>query len=303
MSKFKILSFYAFTNVYDIRQKLKFIKQECEDNNINGLVILAKEGVNGTLSGVEKNLDRLIELFTKEIFKCDMNVKEAFSKTTPFARIKVKIKKEIVTFGVDNISSYKQRGRYVEPSEWNDLISKDDIVTIDTRNDYEVRIGSFKGSINPKTRSFKEFPRWWEKNKNELKGKSIAMFCTGGIRCEKSTKYLLKDGVKNVYHLKGGILNYLKSQNKKNSLWEGECFVFDQRVSVDKDLNKGKSILCYACRVPLEPKDLINPKYEEGVSCPQCYNYTNDSRKNNFRERQKQIRLAFERGEKHLKYF
>ena len=303
MSKFKILSFYAFTNVYDIRQKLKFIKKECEDNNINGLVILAKEGVNGTLSGFEKNLDRLIELLTNEVFKCDMNVKEAFSKTAPFARIKVKIKKEIVTFGVDNISSYKQRGRYVEPSEWNDLISKDDIVTIDTRNDYEVRIGSFKGSINPKTRSFKEFPRWWEENKNELKGKSIAMFCTGGIRCEKSTKYLLKDGVKNVYHLKGGILNYLKSQNKKNSLWEGECFVFDQRVSVDKDLNKGKSILCYACRVPLKPKDLINPKYEEGVSCPQCYNYTNDTRKNNFRERQKQIRLAFERGEKHLKYF
>ena len=303
MSKFKILSFYAFTNVNDIGQKLKFIKKECEDNNINGLVILAKEGVNGTLSGVEKNLDRLIELLTNEVFKCDMNVKEAFSKTAPFARIKVKIKKEIVTFGVDNISSYKQRGRYVEPSEWNDLISKDDIVTIDTRNDYEVRIGSFKGSINPKTRSFKEFPKWWENNKNELKGKSIAMFCTGGIRCEKSTKYLLKDGVKNVYHLKGGILNYLKSQNKKNSLWEGECFVFDQRVSVDKDLNKGKSILCYACRVPLKPKDLINPKYEEGVSCPQCYNYTNDTRKNNFRERQKQIRLAFERGEKHLKYF
>ena len=303
MSKFKILSFYAFTNVNDIGQKLKFIKKECEDNNINGLVILAKEGVNGTLSGVENNLDRLIELITSKVFKCDMNIKEAFSKTAPFARIKVKIKKEIVTFGVDNISSYKQRGLYVEPSEWNDLISKDDIVTIDTRNDYEVRIGSFKGSINPKTRSFKEFPRWWEKNKNKLKGKSIAMFCTGGIRCEKSTKYLLKDGVKNVYHLKGGILNYLKSQNKKNSLWEGECFVFDQRVSVDKDLKKGKSILCYACRVPLEPKDLINPKYEEGVSCPQCYNYTNDTRKNNFRERQKQIRLAFERGEKHLKYF
>ena len=303
MSKFKILSFYAFTNVYDIRQKLKFIKKECEDNNINGLVILAKEGINGTLSGNEKNLDKLIELITNEVFKCDMNVKESFSKTAPFARIKVKIKKEIVTFGVDNISFYKQRGRYVEPSEWNDLISKDDIVTIDTRNDYEVRIGSFKGSINPKTRSFKEFPRWWKNNKNELKGKSIAMFCTGGIRCEKSTKYLLKDGVKNVYHLKGGILNYLKLQNKKNSLWEGECFVFDQRVSVDKDLNKGKSILCYACRVPLEYKDLINPKYEEGVSCPQCYNYTNDTRKNNFRERQKQIRLAFERGQKHLKYF
>jgi len=303
MSKFKILSFYAFTDINDLSKKFRIIKKECEENNIKGLVILAKEGINGTLSGVCKNLDRLIDLLSNEVFKCEMNVKEAFSKTAPFARIKVKIKKEIVTFGVDKISSYKQTGRYVEPSDWNDLISKDDIVTIDTRNDYEVKIGSFQGSINPNTRSFKEFPLWWENNKKKLRGKSIAMFCTGGIRCEKSTKYLLKDGVKNVYHLKGGILNYLKSHNKKNTLWEGECFVFDQRVSVDKDLNKGKSILCHACRVPLEPKDLINPKYEEGVSCPQCYNQTNDLRKNNFRERQKQIRLAFERGEKHLKYF
>ncbi|MFL2803247.1 MAG: rhodanese-related sulfurtransferase [Paracoccaceae bacterium] len=303
MSKFKILSFYAFINIADLRQKAAFIKNECEKNKITGLVILAKEGINGTLSGLEKNLHKLMDLLTNEIYVCEMNVKESFSKIPAFARIKVKIKKEIVTFGVDDISSYKQTGQYIEPSEWNDLISKDDIITIDTRNDYEVRIGSFKGSINPKMRSFREFPKWWKENKEKIKGKSIAMFCTGGIRCEKSTKYLLKDGVKNVYHLRGGILNYLKSKEKINSLWEGECFVFDQRVSVDEDLNKGKSILCYACRIPLEPKDLINPKYEEGVSCPQCYNNTNNLRKNSFRERQKQIRLAFEKGEKHLKHF
>ena len=167
MNKFKIISFYAFIHFDDLQFISEIIKNECKKSKIAGLVILAKEGINGTLSGFEKNLDRLIEQLTNEVFKCDMNVKEAFSKIAPFARIKVKIKKEIVTFGVDNISSYKQRGRYVEPSEWNDLISKDDIVTIDTRNDYEVRIGSFKGSINPKTRSFKEFPRWWEKNKDE----------------------------------------------------------------------------------------------------------------------------------------
>ena len=303
MSKFKILSFYAFINIADLCQKAAFIKKECEKNKITGLVILAKEGINGTLSGLEKNLHKLMDLLTNEIYVCEMNVKESFSKIPAFARIKVKIKKEIVTFGVEDISSYKQTGQYIEPSEWNDLISKDDIITIDTRNDYEVRIGSFKGSINPKTRSFREFPKWWKENKEKIKGKSIAMFCTGGIRCEKSTKYLLKDGVKNVYHLRGGILNYFKSKEKINSLWEGECFVFDQRVSVDEDLNKGKSILCYACRVPLEPKDLISPKYEEGVSCPQCYNNTNILRKNNFRERQKQIRLAFEKGEKHLKCF
>ena len=181
------------------------------------------------------------------------------------------------------------------------MISKKDIITIDTRNDYEVRIGTFKGSINPKTKSFREFPDWWIKNKEKFAGKSIAMFCTGGIRCEKSTKYLLKEGVENVYHLKGGILNYLKTQENKKSFWNGECFVFDQRVSVDGNLNKGKSILCFACREPLEPKDVKNPKYEEGVSCPQCYDRSNDFKKNNFRERQKQIRLALERGETHLK--
>ena len=301
MNKFKIISFYAFVHFDDLQFISEFIKNECKKSKITGLVILAKEGINGTISGLENDIDKFKELLSKKICKCEINLKDSFSTIPAFTKIIVKIKNEIVTFGINDISFYSKKAHYVEPDQWDNLMCKKDIITIDTRNDYEVRIGTFKGSINPKTKSFREFPDWWEKNKEKFEGKSIAMFCTGGIRCEKSTKYLLKEGVENVYHLKGGILNYLKTHKDKKSFWKGECFVFDQRVSVDDNLNKGKSILCFACREPLEPKDLKNPKYEEGVSCPQCYDRSNDFKKNNFRERQKQIRLALERGETHLK--
>ena len=303
MQNFKIISFYVFVNLRNIDLKAELIKKKCNENKIKGLIIIAEEGINGTLSGSEKSLDELMYFLTNEICLCQMNIKEAFSKIHAFSRLKVKIKKEIVTFGISEILPYNKTGHYIEPADWNDFISNDDTITIDTRNEYEVRIGSFKGALNPKTQSFSEFPKWWKKNKEKLKGKNIAMFCTGGIRCEKSTKFLLKDGVENVYHLKGGILNYFKYQKDKNSLWQGECFVFDQRVSVDENLNKGKCILCHACREPLTPEDLENFKYEEGVSCPYCFYKTNDFKKNNFRERQKQIRLSFEKGEKHLKHF
>ena len=278
-------------------------EKECEDNNINGLVILAKEGVNGTLSGFEKNLDRLIELLTNEVFKCDMNVKEAFSKTAPFARIKVKIKKEIVTFGVDNISSYKQRGRYVEPSEWNDLISKDDIVTIDTRNDYEVSIGTFKNSINPKIKSFRNFPNWVQKNlidKKVSKKSKIGMFCTGGIRCEKSTSYLKQLGFENVFHLDGGILKYLENVKSDQNEWKGECFVFDYRVSLNDSLEKGEYDMCYACRMPLNKENKKNKHYLKGQSCEYCYDQTTIKQKKRFNEREKQIKLSKVRNLKHL---
>ena len=303
MQNFKIISFYVFVNLRNIDLKAELIKKKCNENKIKGLIIIAEEGINGTLSGSEKTLDELMYFITNEICLCQMNIKEAFSKIQAFSRLKVKIKKEIVTFGISEILPYNKTGQYIEPADWNDVISNDDTITIDTRNEYEVRIGSFKGALNPKTQSFSEFPKWWEKNKEKLKGKNIAMFCTGGIRCEKSTKFLLKDGFKNVYHLKGGILNYLKSQKDKNSLWQGECFVFDQRVSVDENLNTGKCILCHACREPLTPEDLENFKYEEGVSCPYCFYKTNDFKKNNFRERQKQIRFSIKKGEKHLKHF
>ena len=303
MTNYKVISFYTFTNLDKLTFKAELIKKECKKKKITGLVILAEEGINGTLSGNAEGINSIWDLIKNMLNKCEMNVKETFSKIPAFTRIKVKIKKEIVTFGVKNIFSHKQIGQYIEPNEWNDLISKDDVIIIDTRNDYENRIGTFKGALNPNTKSFKEFPKWWEKNKKNFEGKSIAMFCTGGIRCEKSTKYILKDGVKNVYHLKGGILNYLKSKDKKNSFWKGECFVFDQRVSLDQDLNEGNSILCHACRIPLHPRELLNPNYEKGVSCPQCHDNTSEIRKNNFRERQKQIRLALERSKKHLKHF
>ena len=217
MNKFKIISFYAFIHFDDLQFISEIIKNECKKSKIAGLVILAKEGINGTLSGLENDIDKFKELLSKKICKCEINLKESFSKIPAFTKIKVKIKNEIVTFGINNISSYSKKAHYVEPNEWDNLISKKDIITIDTRNDYEVRIGTFKGSINPKTKSFREFPDWWIKNKEKFAGKSIAMFCTGGIRCEKSTKYLLKEGVENVYHLKGGILNYLKIQENKKS--------------------------------------------------------------------------------------
>jgi UPF0176 protein len=264
---------------------------------------MANEGINGTIAGEIKKVDTVIKNI-KEIMNCDqINLKQSLIKEIPFGRIKVKIKKEIVTFGIDEISMAEQPGIYVEPKDWNRLMRDENVVTIDTRNDYEVAIGSFIGSINPNTENFSDFPEWWRKNGEQYKGKSVAMFCTGGIRCEKSTKYLLKHGVRKVYHLKGGILNYLESYKGNESRWEGECFVFDQRVSVGPNIKNGSCSLCFACRHPLSSSELNHPHYEEGVSCRHCYEKTGYERKRNFRERQKQIKLSALKGEKHLKYF
>lgn len=297
---FYIFGFYKFkklTRLLSFKEKFNSIFKM---NSVRGSIIISTEGLNGIISGEKKDILKIINRIKKFYnFKNFDSQNSSTCAFQPFHKPKIKIKAEVVPIGI-KLSKINKKKTYIEPNKWNSFLRKSNIKIIDARKPFEFNMGTFKGAENPNIDNFRDFPNYLKKIN---KKKPIAMFCTGGIRCEKSTKYLLKDGVKNVYHLKGGILNYLKSQNKKNSLWEGECFVFDQRVSVDKDLNKGKSILCYACRVPLEPKDLINPKYEEGVSCPQCYNYTNDTRKNNFRERQKQIRLAFERGEKHLKYF
>ena len=297
---FYIFGFYKFKKLTRLLSFKEEFNSILKMNSVRGSIIISTEGLNGIISGEKKNILKIINRIKK--FYNFKNFDSQNSSTCvfqPFHKPKIKIKKEVVPIGI-KLSKINKKKTYIEPNKWNSFLRKSNIKIIDARKPFEFNMGTFKGAENPNIDNFRDFPNYLKKIS---KKKPIAMFCTGGIRCEKSTKYLLKDGVKNVYHLKGGILNYLKSQNKKNSLWEGECFVFDQRVSVDEDLNKGKSILCYACRVPLEPKDLINPKYEEGVSCPQCYNYTNDTRKNNFRERQKQIRLAFERGEKHLKYF
>ncbi len=303
MESVKVASLYYFTKFDSVGQKRDQIFRICKSFDVKGLVILANEGINGTIAGEIKNVDVVIENI-KEIVNCgQINLKESLTEELPFGRLKVKIKKEIVTFGIDRMSMADQPGIYVEPNDWNALICNDNVITIDTRNDYEVAIGSFKGAINPNTENFSDFPEWWRKNSERYKGKSIAMFCTGGIRCEKSTKYLLKHGVRNVYHLRGGILNYLENYEGNESQWEGECFVFDQRVSVLPNVKKGSCSLCYACRHPLRSCELNHPHYEEGVSCHHCYKKTDDKRKKSFRERQKQIRLSDLKGEKHLKYF
>jgi UPF0176 protein len=217
--------------------------------------------------------------------------------------MKVKLKKEIVTMGQPDVDPKARVGHYVEARDWNALINSPDVAVIDTRNDYEVGIGSFAGAINPDTESFRDFPAWWEENKTRFHNKKVAMFCTGGIRCEKSTNYLLGQGVEEVFHLKGGILKYLEEVPATNSTWQGACFVFDARVSVEHGLTEGPHQLCYACRRPILPKDRDRREYEHGVSCHQCMEQTSESDKNRFRERQKQILLSRARGETHMTGF
>ena len=214
--------------------------------------------------------------------------------------MKVKLKKEIVTLGVEGISPTKKVGKYVKPDEWNELISDPDTIIIDTRNTYEVDIGSFKGAVNPKTKSFRELPQFLEKNIKKYKGKKIAMFCTGGIRCEKATSFLVEKGIENVFHLQGGILKYLEKISKEKSLWEGECFVFDQRVAVTHKLKEGKYNQCFACRHPLSPDEMLSEQYKKGTSCPYCYNKLSNKKKSSLLERQKQIDLARKKGEEHI---
>jgi UPF0176 protein len=230
----------------------------------------------------------------------DLEYKTSVSKLPPFPRMKVKLKKEIVTMGQPNIDPKARVGHYINPSDWNTLVNDPNVVVIDTRNEYEVDIGTFKGAINPHTSSFREFPTWWEKNKEKFQNKRIAMFCTGGIRCEKSTNYLIGQGVENVSHLKGGILKYLEETPKEESEWKGDCFVFDARVSVGHELKEGPHELCYACRQPILPQDKKRSEYEHGVSCHKCKNKTTETDKSRFRERQKQIKLSRKRGQKHM---
>jgi UPF0176 protein len=261
---------------------------------------LAYEGINGTISGPRSGIDKVLKHIRSWPGCSDLVHKESFASEIPFKRMKVKLKKEIVTMGQPNIDPTLNVGNYIEPNEWNSLISQEDVVVIDTRNDYEVAIGSFDGAVDPETKSFGEFPEWWQKNKSKYHNKRVAMFCTGGIRCEKSTNFLLNEGVKDVYHLKGGILKYLEEIPEQNSKWNGECFVFDSRVSVKHGLKEGMYNLCYACRMPLSPDDFNRKEYEKGVSCHLCIDNNDDERKERFRERQHQVELADKRGKHHI---
>ncbi len=267
---------------------------------VKGTLLLAPEGINGTIAGPRAGIDAMLAHIRALPGCAGLEWKEAAAETMPFGKMKVRLKREIVTMGQPDVDPTAQVGHYVEPAAWNDLISAPDVAVIDTRNAYEVAIGSFEGAVDPGTEAFGEFPAWWEANRERFHNKRIAMFCTGGIRCEKSTNWLLQQGVAEVFHLKGGILKYLEEVPEKQSLWHGGCFVFDQRVAVGHGLVPTGHLLCHACRRPLEPADTRHPDYEEGVSCRHCRHEFTAERREGFRERQRQMLLAAQRGERHL---
>ena len=295
-----IAALYHFTRFDDpaaLRGPLLALMQA---KGVTGTLLLAREGINGTIAGDRAGIDAVLA-HVRALPGCsDLEWKESTASEQPFARTKVKLKREIVTMGQPDVDPRASVGHYVDPKDWNDLIRSDDVVVIDTRNDYEVAIGTFEGAVDPQTDSFRDFPAWWEENKDRFHNKRIAMFCTGGIRCEKSTNYLLGQGVPEVYHLKGGILKYLEEVPADDSTWQGACFVFDGRVSVEHGLKEGPHLLCHACRRPILPEDRNRPEYEHGVSCHLCVDETTAEDKARFRERQHQIELARKRGEKHL---
>jgi len=295
---------YKFVSLPDYQDLQAPILAACVSNNIKGTLLLAEEGINGTIAGLSADIHRLLDyLRTDSLFAqrfADLEHKESFAAEHPFYRMKVKLKKEIVTLGVAGISPTKLVGTYVKAEDWNALISDPDVILIDTRNDYEVDIGTFKGAIDPKTTTFREFPDYVAKHFDKTKHKKVAMFCTGGIRCEKASSYMMEQGFEEVFHLQGGILKYLETVPEDKSLWQGECFVFDQRVAVKHNLEVGEFDQCYACRHPLSPAELLSAQYTPGVSCPYCYDTLSADKLASLTERQKQVILAKNRGAMHI---
>ncbi len=297
---YTVAALYHFTRFDDPAAIKPGLAALCCAQDVTGTLLLAREGINGTIAGTRAAIDAVLAHIRALPGCADLEWKESTASAPPFARMKVRLKREIVTMGQPDVDPLARVGHYVEPADWNALITAPDVAVIDTRNDYEVAIGTFRGAVDPQTASFRDFPAWWESNKHRFHNKRIAMFCTGGIRCEKSTNYLLGQGVEEVYHLKGGILKYLEEVPQDQSTWQGECFVFDRRVSVGHGLAEGPHLLCHACRRPILPEDRDHPAFEEGVACHHCVDETSAEDKARFRERQKQIALARARGEAHL---
>ena len=295
-----VAALYCFVKIpqtHNVRNHLLHVSQTLE---IKGTLLVAHEGINGTIAGSRAAIDALMAQLHTLCDLRNMEYKESFAYSNPFLRMKVKLKKEIVTLGVETVDPTMCVGEYVSPKDWNALIQDPEVLLIDTRNDYEYAIGTFQGAIDPQTETFRQFPDYVADNLSPQQHKKVAMFCTGGIRCEKASSYMLAQGFEQVYHLKGGILQYLEEVPESESLWQGECFVFDERVAVKHGLEIGGYDQCYGCRYPIHPDDMASPLYIKGVSCPRCAAQTSEDQKQRFTERQKQISLAKQRGKNHL---
>lgn len=298
--KYLVCALYKFVTLEDFKALRQPLKETLESLNIKGTILLAHEGLNGTVSGTQLAIDKMLEFLNKDKRINPISFKLSWHDEKPFYRTKVKLKKEIVTLGVDGIDPNESVGTYVSPKDWNALISDPEVTLIDTRNDYEIEIGTFKNAINPKTDSFREFPQYVANQLDPAKHKKVAMFCTGGIRCEKSTAFLKQQGFEQVYHLEGGILKYLEDVPKTESMWEGDCFVFDNRVAVNHDLEKSHYDQCYGCRLPITEEDKKSALYEPGVTCPKCHGTHTEEQLARFREREKQVHLAKLRNQEHV---
>ncbi len=303
MDHFLVAALYKFVELADFRDMRQPLLEYCETHHVKGTLLLAQEGINGTIAGPTEGVRAVLHYLRRDPRLAGLVHKESWAPTQPFYRLKVKLKREIVTMGIPNVQAETMAGHYVKPQDWNELIDNPDVVVVDVRNDYEVSIGSFAGAVNPKTDSFTEFPEWVREQsaKGVLnKNTRVAMFCTGGIRCEKSTAYLRSQGFEQVYHLEGGILKYLETVPQQESRWDGECFVFDERVSVIHGLEPGSYQLCRACRHPLGEQDRQSEKYVEGISCPRCHGTHTPEQIQRFEQRQKQVELARQRRERHI---
>jgi len=297
-----VATLYKFFKVDDLVALQDQLYAICNKNNVMGTILIANEGVNGTISAKPKEIEKTLISIQKDDRFSEIEIKYSSANKQPFHKMRVRLKKEIVTIGLPEINPNKTVGTYVKPEEWNDIISDPDVILIDTRNKFEIKIGSFKNALDPRTTSFRDFPEWVKKFKQDKTNtnKKIAMYCTGGIRCEKASSLMKEEGFNEVYHLQGGILKYLEQVEKEKSLWEGECFVFDDRVCLTENLEVGSYKMCFACRMPITEDELNDDRYEEGISCLYCYDKTTKDKKERFESRQKQIELSKLRGEKHI---
>ena len=286
-----VATFYKFVALSDYTDLQQPLVDACQTQEIKGTILLASEGINGTIAGSSQGVNAVLAFIKSDSRLTDVDVKESSASKPPFERLKVRLKKEIVTIGLPEVNPTQTVGTYISPKEWNQVISDPDVTVIDTRNDYEVGMGSFQRAKNPKTESFREFPQYTEENLDPKKHKKVAMFCTGGIRCEKASSYMLSQGFDEVYHLKGGILKYLEEVPQEESLWEGECFVFDERVAIKHGLEPGSYSLCYACGHPVSPAEQQSDQYESEVSCPHCADSMSEEKRDRFRERKHQRQL------------